>query len=130
MKLFLKKCMLFAALNLCVLVLLFAVFMLIGDQYLGKRIKARGSFGYYKDENTGEEYFAVVISDAAGCCSQGIEFVLDGEYRYPEDYPEPGTDITVTGIFDHYTDALRTREVDSAVLVLSRTAPVWADISS
>ncbi len=35
MKLFLKKCMLFAALNLCVLVLLFAVFMLIGDQYLG-----------------------------------------------------------------------------------------------
>ena len=35
-----------------------------------------------------------------------------------------------TVFFDHYTDALRTREVDSAVLVLSRTAPVWVDMSS
>ena len=80
--------------------------MFNGDQYLGKVIKARGIFGYYKDEETGEEYFGVIISDAAACCSQGIEFVLDGEYKYPDDYPEPGTDITVTGIFNYYTDDL------------------------
>lgn len=78
--------------------------MFNGDQYLGQVIKARGMFGYYRDEDTGDEFFGVVISDAAACCSQGIEFVLDGDYTYPDDYPKLGTDITVTGVFDYYTE--------------------------
>lgn len=78
--------------------------MFNGDQYLGQVIKVRGIFGYYKDEDTGDEFFEVVISDATACCSQGIEFVLDGEYTYPDDYPKLGTDITVTGVFDYYTE--------------------------
>ena len=78
--------------------------MFNGDQYLGQVIKVRGIFGYYKDEDTGDEFFGVVISDATACCSQGIEFVLDGEYTYPDDYPKLGTDITVTGVFDYYTE--------------------------
>jgi hypothetical protein len=42
------------------------------------------------------------VPDAQGCCSQGIEFVLDGDYKYPEDYPEVGDPITVEGTFDTY----------------------------
>ena len=78
--------------------------MFNGDNYLGQIIKARGSFGYYKAEETGKEYFAILISDASACCSQGIEFVLDGDHTYPDDYPALGSDLTVTGEFDYYTE--------------------------
>ena len=74
-----------------------------GDNYLGKSVKAKGTFGYYK-ETDGREFFAVLISDATACCSQGIEFVLDGDHKYPEDYPELGTGITVTGEFNYYRE--------------------------
>ncbi len=78
------------------------------DDYVGKKIKAKGPFSYFKDDVTGNEYFAVVISDATACCSQGIEFVLDGTHVYPDDYPELGTEITVTGDFTYYTEDMMT----------------------
>ncbi|MDO4864285.1 MAG: hypothetical protein Q4A05_08970 [Ruminococcus sp.] len=74
------------------------------DDYLGKTVKMSGPFAYYRDEATQKEYFAVLIKDAAACCSQGIEFVLDGEHSYPEDYPALDTEITVVGRFDCYTE--------------------------
>lgn len=74
------------------------------DDYVGKTVIAKGPFSYYKDEVSGNEYFAVLINDATACCSQGLEFVLDGEHSYPEDYPEIGTEITVTGEFNYYNE--------------------------
>ena len=74
------------------------------DTYVGKSVKMRGSFSYYKDEQTGKEYFAVLIADATACCSQGIEFILKGDPVYPDDYPAVGTDITVTGTFAWYKE--------------------------
>ena len=74
------------------------------EDYLGKTVKMRGPFGYYCDEATGNEYFAVLITDATACCSQGIEFVLDGDYTYPDDYPELNEEITVIGRFNSYTE--------------------------
>ena len=74
------------------------------DDYVGKTVRARGPFSYFKDEGTGNEYFAVLISDATACCSQGIEFVLDGEYTYPKDYPAVDTEITVNGVFNYYKE--------------------------
>ena len=74
------------------------------DAYTGRTVRAHGPFAYYQDENTGKEYFAVLISDATACCAQGVEFVLDGEHAYPDDYPETGTEITVTGVFDSYEE--------------------------
>ena len=42
---------------------------------------------------------SLLISDAAACCSQGLEFTLeDGEY------PPDGAEITVTGLFDTYAE--------------------------
>ena len=72
------------------------------DSYMGQRIRMDGSFSYYKDEDTQQEYFAAIIADATACCAQGIEFVWKGEHAYPEDYPPLDTDITVTGTFDTY----------------------------
>lgn len=74
------------------------------DDYVGKIVKAKGSFSYFQDEQTGNEYYAVLINDATACCSQGIEFVLDGEYTYPDDYPSIGTEITVVGKFNYYKE--------------------------
>ncbi len=74
------------------------------NNYMGQHVKAKGTFSYYQDSTTGNEYFAVLISDATACCAQGIEFVLDGDYAYPEDYPEIGSEITVVGDFNAYEE--------------------------
>ncbi len=69
------------------------------ENYLGKTIKMNGAFA--TDDN--EIYYFCIIKDATACCQQGIEFILkDG--NYPNDYPEPGTDITVKGTFEKYME--------------------------
>lgn len=75
------------------------------DDYLGKTVRMSGPFAYYLDAGTGEEYFAVLITDAKACCSQGIEFVLEGDHTYPDDYPAPDEEITVVGRFNSYKDS-------------------------
>ena len=70
------------------------------DDYLGKRILMRGNFAVGKGDD--RYYLACIIPDATACCSQGIEFLLDGNYTYPNDYPQIGTEITVEGVFDTY----------------------------
>ena len=73
------------------------------DRYIGKTVRAEGNFTYYQDP-AGKDYFSVFIPDAAACCSQGIEFILTGEHKYPDDFPEPGSLITVTGTFSSYEE--------------------------
>ena len=80
--------------------------MVFGEtDYSGKLVRAKGTFDYYLDKSTGREYFAVLISDAAACCAQGIEFVLAGDHKYPDDYPKRGSEIVIHGIFNTYEDA-------------------------
>ena len=74
------------------------------DSYMGKKILVKGYFSYYQDTDSMKEYFAAYVPDAAGCCGQGIEFVLAGEHSYPQDYPELGTEIYVTGNFNSYQE--------------------------
>ncbi|MDD7518203.1 hypothetical protein [Ruminococcus flavefaciens] len=76
------------------------------DDYMGKSIRVKGPFSYFKDSQTGNEYFAVLVSDATACCSQGIEFVLDGDPKYPDDYPKLDTNITVSGEFNYYKEGV------------------------
>lgn len=74
------------------------------DNYIGKTVKMKGLFSYYKDPETEQEYFGCVVADAAACCSIGLEFVLEGLYSYPKDYPSPKSEITVTGTFETYDE--------------------------
>ncbi|MGN0368081.1 MAG: hypothetical protein ACI4EK_04800 [Wujia sp.] len=74
------------------------------QDYLGKTVKMNGAFAVMQDEDTGKMYFACIIRDATACCSQGIEFVLEGEHSFPGDYPAVGSDITVTGEFETYME--------------------------
>ena len=78
--------------------------MTVPDDYMGKIVKMNGTFAVYHDETTGKDYFACIIKDATACCSQGLEFTLDGK-KYPDDYPELGSDITVVGKFNTYEES-------------------------
>ena len=78
--------------------------MVSPDNYTGKTVKMNGAFAYYEDPETKKQYFACIIADATACCSQGLEFILTGKHTYPNDYPEVGSEITVTGTFELYTE--------------------------
>ena len=90
--------------------------MLYNDpaHYLGKTVKARGTFSIYQLVTDGvlqpdPVSYACIISDAAACCAEGMEFVLEGDLTYPDDYPELGTEITVIGEFQSYEENGMTR---------------------
>ena len=76
------------------------------EDYVGKTVKMQGIFStgkLYAQEGTFEDggtVFACIIQDATACCAQGIPFDLAESRTYPEDYPELGAPITVTGTFE------------------------------
>ncbi|MBO4399298.1 MAG: hypothetical protein J5795_04105 [Lachnospiraceae bacterium] len=74
------------------------------ESYIGKTVKMDGSFMVYYDEDTGIYYYACIIEDATACCQNGIEFVPADARKFPEDFPELGSRIVVTGVFDTYQD--------------------------
>ncbi len=78
--------------------------MSMPENYIGKTVRMEGDFYTYYDENQNQYYFACLIRDATACCAQGIEFVLAGDYKYPDDYPEEGSSVCVSGVFDTYVD--------------------------
>lgn len=74
--------------------------MLIEPEYfLDKVIKVNGNFQVFQNDETGELFFAILIPDATQCCQQGIEFIWQGNHKFPDDYPEIGQDITITGVY-------------------------------
>ena len=80
--------------------------MLYGDpeSYVGKTVRMEGIFAVYEDEVNQKNYYACIIADATACCAQGMEFVLEGDHTYPDDYPELGAEITVIGEFQPYEE--------------------------
>jgi hypothetical protein len=44
------------------------------------------------------------IADATTCCSQGLEFIWNGDHVYPDDYPADGTEIELVGVFGTYEE--------------------------
>ena len=78
--------------------------MCFPELYMGRTIKVSGLFTVFYDEAMDKYHFACFVSDAAACCQQGIEFILDGDKAYPSDYPQEGAEITVTGVFGTYEE--------------------------
>ena len=71
--------------------------LIMPENYEEKNIKVKGWFQTYTNPEDGQIYFAVVVPDATACCQQGLEFIWLGDHHYPTDFPELGSDITVTG---------------------------------
>lgn len=69
------------------------------EQYKGIVIKAKGTYNYYKNQETNKEYYNCVF--ASTCCPNGLEFILADSTKYPK---EQGEQITVIGQFDYYDE--------------------------
>ena len=69
-------------------------------KYIGKTVKMSGRFTVLTG-GTEQFYPAVLIDDATACCAQGFEILLKDK-RYPNDYPEINTEISVVGTFQIY----------------------------
>ena len=78
--------------------------MIFPKEYIGRTVKVSGVFTVYYDEAKDKYHFACFVSDAAACCQQGIEFILEGDNVYPEDYPTEGSEITIQGVFGTYEE--------------------------
>ena len=67
------------------------------DEYMNQTIKMRGEYSsvYYAD--IGRRFHYVLFADDGSCCSYGFIFEYDGVY--PDDFPEEGTEIEVSGAF-------------------------------
>ena len=71
--------------------------LIMPEEYQNRNIKVSGFFYVFVNELTDEKYFAVIIPDATQCCQQGLEFIWMGDHNYPQDYPEIGQEIEITG---------------------------------
>lgn len=75
------------------------------ERYVGKTIRIKGQFYVYEKEdqepyvNGSSRVYACVIQDATACCAQGLEFRLEKEMNYPEDFPELYSIVTVVGTY-------------------------------
>lgn len=74
------------------------------EDFEGKKFKMKGQYLSAFFEPTKKYYNYCFISDAAGCCSQGIEFATKKKLKYPKDFPKDETDIEVVGVFESYTE--------------------------
>ena len=74
------------------------------EDNIDKTIKLRGSYNVWYSESTALNYHFIAIEGSPGCCQQGIEFILLGDYIYPNDYPETDTEIEVIGTFTSYRE--------------------------
>ena len=77
------------------------------EHYIGKTVKMSGEFAAYQMvvDNVMQPdpvAYACIVSDATACCAEGMEFILEENGVYPEDYPALGAEITVTGEFQPY----------------------------
>lgn len=75
------------------------------QEYIGKTIKINGFFINYKAQDKSTSYPTCIIIDAIDCCPQGIIFTTDDEI-----YPEEGTSIIVTGVFNILIDKTSNQE--------------------
>lgn len=66
--------------------------------YIGKTIKAKGTYDTSYFNKTQKYYNYVVIKDATACCAQGLEF------EYSGGYPSKGSEIVIVGVFGSYVE--------------------------
>jgi len=73
-------------------------------EYLGKVIKVAGTFNASYFEPTDNYYYYVIVQDATACCANGIEFIWNGQHDFPNEYPDNGDTIEITGVFGQYEE--------------------------
>lgn len=70
------------------------------EQCLGKTIKIYGVYELYVDPDIEREYHTCIVTDAAACCSVGLEFAPAGG----QDLPKNSDSVTLIGKFGFYEE--------------------------
>ena len=73
--------------------------MMRPEDYMDKVIRIRGTYTHHYEESLDQHFYACIVRDAMACCAQGLEFVLNESYIWPDDYPCEGDEIVVSGVF-------------------------------
>jgi len=68
-------------------------------KYVGKTIKIKGTYGSYYFKETARTQHYILVVDETSCCNLGFELIWKGNHNYPEDYPDEGAEIELTGVF-------------------------------
>ena len=90
------------------------------ESYVGKVVRMNGKLAVYKYPE--RNYYTCIIKDATACCQQGMEFLWAGNHKYPDDYPNEGDGIIVTGVFDiYYEGDSKYVQLKDAALIRSKT---------
>ncbi len=76
--------------------------LIMPEEYEEKIIKVRGAFEVYPNENNQVDFFTLTVMDTTACCKEGIDFIWAGNHTYPDDYPEQGQEITITGTYKSF----------------------------
>jgi|GEM_PF-6963710 len=75
------------------------------QEYMNKRIKAKGEYVCFYDEYSDEYTHELIIGyDLEGCCPATIELKFGVGYDTEDDFPAFGCDLEVIGLFNYYTD--------------------------
>ena len=77
------------------------------ESYMDKVVKINGYASILDDPNTGNRYYACIVPDATACCAQGIEFILNDDYKKYDEYPSEGETINVVGVFSTYYEGMQ-----------------------
>ena len=76
--------------------------LIMPEEYVDKTIKVKGAFEIYPNEQGKIDFFTLTVMDATACCKEGIDFIWAGNHTYPDDYPEEGQEITITGSYKSF----------------------------
>jgi len=67
------------------------------DENIGKTISVYGSLlTYIYDADYKLAHFVIIVQGDE-CCQMGFEFKIDGDYEFPDDYPQQNSMIKITG---------------------------------
>jgi len=72
------------------------------EDNIGKTIKTYGTYRTLIIDEAGNYAHFIVIVAGDDCCWLGFEFIRDGDYVFPNDYPAQNSRILITGTLDSY----------------------------
>lgn len=68
------------------------------EEYDQKTLRIKGTVWQYRTPfEPDKDCFGIMVTDATGCCQQGIQFILK-----EEEYPSIGSEITIQGKLETY----------------------------
>ena len=70
------------------------------DANIGKTILLSGTYQTFIVDDAGNYAHFIIVVQGDECCQLGFEFKREGDYSFPDDYPEQNAVIKIKGVLD------------------------------